>query len=126
MIRINSFTNKSIAVFGLGKTGISSSRALLDGKANVLAWDDSVEARSRAKSKGLRLTDLYQVNWNNIDTLLLSPGIPDHFPIPHPLVERAKNSGCEVICDIELLAREILDPKIIGILVQMASPQLQL
>ena len=115
MIRINSFTNKSIAVFGLGKTGISSSRALLDGKANVLAWDDSVEARSRAKSKGLRLTDLYQVNWNDIDTLLLSPGIPDHFPIPHPLVERARNSGCEVICDIELLAREILDPKIIGI-----------
>ena len=115
MIRITSFTNKSIAVFGLGKTGISSSRALLDAKANVLAWDDSVEARSNAKSEGLKLTDLYQVEWNNIDTILLSPGIPDQFPKPHPLVERAKRSGCEIICDIELLARETLKPRIIGI-----------
>jgi len=47
--------------------------------------------------------------WDQLDCLVLSPGVPFTHPAPHPVVEMAKEAGVEIICDIELLWRETQD-----------------
>lgn len=115
MITATSFANKSIGVLGLGRSGVSAVRALVAGGADVWAWDDKADMRDEALSVGVALTDLYKSDWSKLDTLVLSPGIPDKHPKPHVLVAYAKKSGCDIICDIDLLAREIDAARFIGI-----------
>ena len=115
MITVTSFANKPIGVLGLGRSGLSAVRALEAGGSDVWAWDDIPEKRDRAKTEGVKLTDLYQSDFSKIDTLILSPGIPDQYPEPHTLTVRAREAGCAIICDIDLLARENTTARFIGI-----------
>ena len=115
MITVNTFANKSIGVLGLGNSGLSAVRALLAGGTDVWAWDDVKEKRNTAEVAGVKLTDLYQSDLSKIDALVLSPGIPDQYPEPHILTVRAKEAGCEIICDIDLLARENTQARFVGI-----------
>ncbi len=85
MITVTSFANKQIGVLGLGRSGLSAARALAAGGADVWAWDDAETTRDAALKEGVALTDLYQSDWSKLDTLVLSPGIPDQFPEPHAL-----------------------------------------
>ncbi|MEA1938524.1 MAG: UDP-N-acetylmuramoyl-L-alanine--D-glutamate ligase, partial [Pseudomonadota bacterium] len=52
---------------------------------------------------------------SGIDTLVLSPGIPHTWPEPHPIVAKAKASGIEIVCDVELFARAMPKARLIGI-----------
>ena len=61
------------------------------------------------------LTDIYQEDWGDIETLVLSPGIPDFYPLPHPIAEKARENGCEIICDVDLLARSNSEAQFVGI-----------
>ena len=115
MITVTTFANKSIGVLGLGNSGLSAVRALVAGGSDVWAWDDIKEKRDIAENAGIRLTDLYKSDLSKIDTLILSPGIPDQYPEPHLLTVRAKEAGCEIICDIDLLARVNTEARFIGI-----------
>jgi UDP-N-acetylmuramoylalanine--D-glutamate ligase len=115
MINVTSFRNKSIGVLGLGRSGLSAVRALEAGGADVWAWDDVEEKREGAKLSGVSLTNLYNSDLAKIDTLILSPGIPDQYPEPHPLTVEARKVGCAIICDIDLLARENNSARFIGI-----------
>src|SRR3546814_17133198 len=72
--------------------------------AEVWAWDDSEDARAKARAAEVPLVDLNSVNWQEVTSLILSPGIPHSFPQPHPVVAEAKKHGVEIIGDIELLA----------------------
>jgi UDP-N-acetylmuramoylalanine--D-glutamate ligase len=105
MIDVFPFAGLPVAVFGLGKSGIAAAEALKRGGAEVWAWDDSEDARARARARGVPLVDLYLCNWRELTTLVLSPGVPLHHPAPHRVVALARAAGCEVIGDIELLAR---------------------
>lgn len=115
MIRIPSTSGKTIAVMGLGKSGLSTARALLASGARVHAWDDSSERRAEAEAAGIPVTSLTNGLWNDIDSLVLSPGIPHTFPEPHPVAARARAQGTEIVGDIELLARAETDARYIGI-----------
>lgn len=115
MIRIPSTSGKTIAVMGLGKSGLSTARALLASGARVHAWDDSSERRAEAEAAGITVTSLTNGLWNDIDSLVLSPGIPHTFPEPHPVAARARAQGTEIVGDIELLARAETDARYIGI-----------
>ena len=103
MITPTSFRNKTVAVLGLGRSGLSTAKALLRAKANVLAWDDKEAVRLEATAQGIPLTDLHSVDWKAIDSFVLSPGIPHPFPAPHPIVSQAKAAGIYPISDIEIL-----------------------
>ena len=48
--------------------------------------------------------------WEDLASLVLSPGVPLTHPKPHPIVGLAKAAGVEIICDIELLWRERRGP----------------
>ena len=47
MTPIESFRGKSVALFGLGGSGLATARALVAGGADVAAWDDDESARAR-------------------------------------------------------------------------------
>ncbi len=121
MIPIQEYAGRDVAVFGLGRTGISAAKALMAGKARVHAWDENADTRAKAEAAGLKLSDLNKMDWQNLAALVLSPGIPLTHPAPHRMVRMAEMVGVPVIGDIELFARAVLAlperarPKIVGI-----------
>lgn len=114
-IDLGFFGGLTVAVLGLGKSGLSAARALVAGGAEVWAWDDNEASRNRAAAEGLSIVDLHDCDWTQPVSLILSPGIPHSFPAPHEVVELARHSGCEIISDIELLARAQRGVRFVGI-----------
>lgn len=110
-----------MAVYGLGRTGLSAAKALKAGGARVHAWDDNEETRAKAEAAGISLSDINKRDWQTFAALVLSPGIPYKFPQPHRLVRMAEMTGVPVIGDMELFARAVqalperARPKIVGI-----------
>ena len=121
MIPITEYAGRDVAVFGLGRTGLSAAKALKAGGARVHAWDDNEETRNKAEAAGLTLSDINKRDWQTFAALVLSPGIPYKFPAPHRIVRMAEMTGVPVVGDMELFARAVQSlpergrPKIIGI-----------
>ncbi len=114
-IAIPAMAGKTVALFGLARSGIAAARALAAGGAVVWAWDDSAAARAAAQAAGIAPVDLYGCDWSLPAALLLSPGIPHRFPKPHPVAALAEARNCPIIGDIELMARASLRAQFIGI-----------
>lgn len=121
MIPITEYAGRDVAVFGLGRTGLSAAKALKAGGARVHAWDDNEETRAKAEAAGIALSDINKRDWQTFAALVLSPGIPYKFPQPHRLVRMAEMTGVPVIGDMELFARAVQAlpergrPKVVGI-----------
>jgi UDP-N-acetylmuramoylalanine--D-glutamate ligase len=115
MISLDNSAGKTVAVLGLGLSGLSAARAYMKGGAEVRAWDDSAERRAAATSAGVPVVDLTGSEWKDIDQLFLSPGIPHTHPAPHPVVTLARAHDAEIVGDIELLARAVPAAKYIAI-----------
>mgnify|MGYP000745954005 CR=1 FL=1 len=115
MIDVFPFAGLPVPVLGLGRSGIAAAKALQRGEAEVWAWDDNEAARARAADEGIEIVDLNGINWREATSLVLSPGIPHTFPKPHPIVAAAREAGCEIIGDVELLARTQRDAAYVGI-----------
>ena len=106
MIPVTSFAGKTVAVFGLGGSGLASCHALKAGGAEVIAADDSADNVVKAAQAGFITADLRGVSWANFAALILTPGAPLTHPAPHWSVLMARQAGVEVIGDIELFCRE--------------------
>ena len=106
MIPVTSFAGKTVAVFGLGGSGLASCYALKAGGAEVIAADDGVEKLAEAAKAGFVTADLRKASWKNFVALVLTPGAPLTHPAPHWSVLLARAAGVEVIGDIELFCRE--------------------
>ncbi|MGE0503016.1 MAG: UDP-N-acetylmuramoyl-L-alanine--D-glutamate ligase [Rhizobiaceae bacterium] len=106
MIRAETFRGKAVALFGLGGSGLATARALSEGGADVIAWDDNPDSVAGASKAGIRVADLRGVDWAGLSSFVLSPGVPLTHPKPHWTVELARAAGVEVIGDIELFVRE--------------------
>jgi len=121
MIPITEYAGRDVAVYGLGRTGLSAAKALVAGGARVHAWDDGEAARLKAEAEGLNVSDINKRDWQKFAALVLSPGIPYKFPQPHRLVRMAEMMNVPVVGDMELFARAVQAlpekgrPKIIGI-----------
>ena len=107
MIASRAFANRTVAVFGLARTGLGAVRSLVAGGTHVIAWDDSSTARDLGGQEGADLMPWREWPWEKISALVLSPGVPLTHPRPHGVVEHANNAGVPVIGDVELFAREI-------------------
>jgi UDP-N-acetylmuramoylalanine--D-glutamate ligase len=107
VIPVRGFEGKRVAVFGLGRTGLTAARALVAGGAEVALWDEKAAAREAAAAEGLPLVDLNAADWSSFAALLLSPGIPLTHPEPHWTVLEAQAAGVEIVGDIELFARTV-------------------
>lgn len=121
MIAVPGFEGRRVAVFGLGRSGITAARALHAGGAIPVLWDDGVSGRMQAEAEGFLVEDLTRADWTQFAALVLSPGAPLTHPKPHWTVEKAKAAWVPVMGDIELFARtlatvpEAVRPKVIAV-----------
>ena len=107
MIPAGAFANKTVAVFGLARTGLGAVRALVAGGTRVIAWDDNAVARDLGGQEGAELMPWREWPWEQISALVLSPGVPLTHPKPHGVVEHANAAKVPIIGDVELFAREV-------------------
>ncbi|WP_367718571.1 UDP-N-acetylmuramoyl-L-alanine--D-glutamate ligase [Nitratireductor sp. GISD-1A_MAKvit] len=106
MIPASVFKDRSIALFGLGGSGIATAHALMAGGARVTAFDDNPDSVARAAGEGVPTQNLRKIDWGKLDAFVLSPGVPLTHPRPHWSVDLARAAGVEIIGDVELFARE--------------------
>ncbi|MDP6708273.1 MAG: UDP-N-acetylmuramoyl-L-alanine--D-glutamate ligase [Alphaproteobacteria bacterium] len=108
MISIEAYRDRSVAVFGLGASGLSAARALAAGGARVSAWDDGPDRRAEIEARlddTIALAEPSPEAWADMAVLVLSPGVPLTHPRPHAAVRLARRLGIEVLGDVELFAR---------------------
>ena len=114
-MRIPTRGNQTLALLGLGSSGLAAAGALADSGASVLAWDDSPGPRRAAAAAGVALAEPAGWDWAGLDALVLSPGIPLTHPEPHPAVLSARRASCPVIGDIELLGEAAPAAHVVGV-----------
>ena len=114
MITAEAFAGKNYAVYGLARSGLATAEALLASGARVTAWDAKEEARAKAPP-GTEIVNLDEADLAQFDSLVVTPGLPLN---RHPIAQRAREAGVEIIGDIELFARarsELPPHKVVGI-----------
>ncbi|WP_395463163.1 UDP-N-acetylmuramoyl-L-alanine--D-glutamate ligase [Wolbachia endosymbiont of Cantharis cryptica] len=114
-MQLRKYKNQNVAVFGLGKTGLSVINALIKSGARIYAWDDHEEQIANAKMmyKECNFIHPKKYNWHEIRTLILSPGVPTE---PHWIVKLARRFDCKTKSDIELfLEAKATNQKIVGV-----------
>ncbi|QIL03077.1 UDP-N-acetylmuramoyl-L-alanine--D-glutamate ligase [Sphingomonas sinipercae] len=114
MITARAFAGKHYAVYGLARSGLATVEALLASGAKVTAWDGKEEAQANAPA-GVEIANLDEVDLGQFDSLVVTPGLPLN---RHPIAQRAREAGVEIIGDIELFARarpELPPHKVVGI-----------
>jgi UDP-N-acetylmuramoylalanine--D-glutamate ligase len=107
LVPVRGFEGKTVAVFGLARTGLAAARALIAGGAEVAVWDERAQGLASAQAEGLEIVDLSVAEWSRFDALMLSPGVPLTHPEPHWTVRMARQAGVEILGDIELFARTV-------------------
>lgn len=112
---INNLLNKTVAILGLGKTGMAVARELKLRGVHVIGWDDKEELRKEALKIKISVQDLKTIDFSTVELLIISPGIPHTYPTPHPIAKLAKEHGVRIISDIELFVSSYKDAKYIGI-----------
>src|SRR4051794_15025601 len=106
MIPITALSGRTVALFGLGGSGLATALALRAGGADVVACDDNPARMAQAAEKGVPTGDLRAADWSRFAALVLSPGVTLTHPEPHWSALRAKEAGVAIVGDIELLCRE--------------------
>jgi UDP-N-acetylmuramoylalanine--D-glutamate ligase len=131
VITARAFAGKHYAVYGLARSGLATAEALLASGAKVTAWDDELfsgEGRSPGRCeaavpaaldpalrRGTEIANLNEIDLSQFDSLVVTPGLPLN---RHPIAQRARDAGLEIIGDIELFARaraELPPHKVVGI-----------
>ncbi|MGX9357364.1 UDP-N-acetylmuramoyl-L-alanine--D-glutamate ligase [Roseobacteraceae bacterium S113] len=108
MIPVQGVSGARVAVLGLGRSGLAAARALREGGADVLCWDDFAPARAAAEAEGFALADLHKpAVWADVSALITSPGIPHLYPEPNPIIAAALAAGVPVDNDIGLFFRSL-------------------
>ena len=96
--------HKKIGIVGLGKTGIAAWE-VLNKVAKVICYDQAKSSRDAfTKIYGSdSLVSLSDLQWQNLDKILLSPGIP----LSHDIVTMANSYNIPITSDIDLLFEEV-------------------
>lgn len=106
MIAATSFSDKKVALFGLGGSGLITAQSLQTAGADLLAWDDNPAQVEKAKALGIPTVDLRCVDWSSMEAFVLAPGVPLTHPKPHWSVELANASNTPIIGDVEIFSLE--------------------
>ncbi|MBL4716943.1 MAG: UDP-N-acetylmuramoyl-L-alanine--D-glutamate ligase, partial [Erythrobacter sp.] len=114
MITSSAWKDKKYAVLGLARSGRATVEALLAAGAEVLVWDDRIEAREPFAGR-CAIGDPLEADLTGFAGVVVSPGVPLN---THPIKPHADGYGVPVIGDIELFAQarsELPPHKVVGI-----------
>lgn len=121
MFKAKTFAGRKCAVFGLGRSGIATALSLQSGGAIVYAWDDNEKTREQAKSQGVSIHDLNEIDFSQVYCLVMTPGVAIYGEKTHWSAQKALENEVPIIGDIEIFAREInaipeeMRPKVVAI-----------
>ena len=116
MIDLSVLEGSSYVVLGLARSGLTTVRALMAAGVDCVAWDDNAAAREqRGGDRRRRSPNPRRIDWNRFTALVISPGIPNRLPKPHPVAAAARAAGKPLICDVELLARAQPDNRFVAV-----------
>ncbi|MGL1919424.1 MAG: UDP-N-acetylmuramoyl-L-alanine--D-glutamate ligase [Hyphomicrobiales bacterium] len=107
MIDLSLFSGQKFAIFGLGKSGLSTASALKNAGADVLLWDDNESSRDNARNLGHNVADLSLLDFSQFDGLMLSPGVPLTHPKPHWTTVKANEANVPILGDVELFLQAV-------------------
>ncbi len=108
MLPIYHLRDQSIAIFGLGRSGMATARAAAKGGARVIVYDGNEASVELAVSEGFEYRDLAKDgSWEGVDQLIVSPGIPHLYPESHPIIAKAIDKAVAVDNDISLFFKEL-------------------
>ena len=115
MIPVRGYQDLSVAVLGLGRSGLATAQALRAGGAQALCWDDNPVAQETAAELGFAIADLTQPLvqakvFSAVAALIVSPGIPHLYPFANPVVHAARQAGVPVDNDIGLFFSAFATP----------------
>ncbi|MGH1578278.1 UDP-N-acetylmuramoyl-L-alanine--D-glutamate ligase [Planktotalea sp.] len=105
MIPVQGYSGARVGVLGLGRSGLSAARALHEGGAVPVCWDDNDAARAKAEGEGFETAKLTGKTLADLALLITSPGIPHLYPAPNPVIAEALELGVPVDNDISLFFR---------------------
>ena len=92
-----------VGIIGLGKSGLSSFTRAKKLGIKVITFDDQIECPKIINKK--EFINPKNWNWEKIDALIISPGIPYKHPKPHYSVNLAEEKKVEVISEVEFAIR---------------------
>ncbi len=115
-VPVDIFRGERTQVLGMARSGLAAARALSQGGAEVLCWDDSEKGRAAAEAEGFHLADPTRPGGlERLAAMIPAPGIPLTHPKPHPALAAAKAAGVPILGDVELLLRQQVAAKSVGI-----------
>lgn len=101
------YENLKIGVFGLGISGISSLEYLKDKAKKIICWDDSDTNRAKIKEKFL--VPISDPKWQELDMIIMSPGVPES----HDIYSLTTKHKLLIFSDIEIFLQANSGAKII-------------
>ena len=93
---------QKIGVLGLGRSGLAAVAALKAAGAHVFAFDDGKAPHCLPQ---ITFTKWLDWPWNELEAMVISPGIPHNYPMPHPAAALANKHQISIISEVELALR---------------------
>jgi UDP-N-acetylmuramoylalanine--D-glutamate ligase len=107
-VSIDGCTVKRACVLGLGISGLAAVEFLQIQGYRVIGADSNPHLERLVGNGLVVFSDQIEMNWEEIDLLVVSPGISPR----HPIYAQAKEKGIEVIGEVELGLRYLKQPAI--------------
>ena len=113
MISISCYKNKDVGILGAGLSGMAAAKILLSSKANVFIFDDKKDKPDLIKKHNWKNYNFWP--WENLTTLVVSPGIPVNSTKKHNAIKLAIKNKVKIINEIDLFVETKPKARIIGI-----------
>jgi len=113
MVFSEKYQNRKIAIYGMGRSGCSTARALKTLKAEIFCWDDNSNIRKKIKNLNFPINKFWLNNSKGlIDYIVVSPGIDVN---KCQIKDYLKNNLKKIITDLDLFFEFNKDELIISI-----------
>ncbi|MEG9861463.1 MAG: UDP-N-acetylmuramoyl-L-alanine--D-glutamate ligase [Parvularculales bacterium] len=103
MIAVTEYKGETVAVLGLGRSGLATAKALDAGGAQVIAWDDDPARCDDGVAEGFVIADPETSLWRGAKAMMPSPGIMP----THSALEAARACNMDIVGDIALFCRAV-------------------
>ena len=95
-------SGQTVGILGLGDSGMAAAASLDAAGVTIFAYDDNKPDIPFAH--GI-LMAWQEWPWQNLDALVISPGIPHLHPTPHPAAAHASAANIEILSEVEIALR---------------------